>query len=338
MELEGYLNGRSSSSFTSSDQNVAAVLDKGTRGEILEYKKLQSGNYGLRIKVLSGTNKGQYFWVYHRVNDSDLALYETAPQDWSQGSRATASVEKARGVETTRDVQGLRPRPAAPSYSSVKSAFSAIEQSNNRLSEKRQETCATCSLPAAGQSSIVRKATSRGMSRTCSNLMSSQGELGSQGQSVFSIMAEAQYASYFTARNALGNFCPKFNTLTNTQKLQAWTWFWTALAMEEASCEVTKVHGTTYVDRKGNVRILNPREGYGMWALERDRNIRRGRGAACDNIANASGQARCAIDIMTKRQLSRGRTASSDSGSYWGPIRRGNSQIMPHMRRLTLCF
>lgn len=330
VELEGYLNGRSSASFTAGSNNVVETLQAGTRGEILEYKKLPSGNYGLRIKVLNGNNANNVLWVYHKVSDSDLALYEQVPQGWGQG-RSVASVEKARGVQTTRETQARS--------DSSRQAVDLINQSNKNLRTAGEPACVNCSIaPVAGQRSLLRPPTTRGMSKACSNLMNSDGALGPQGQSVFSIMAESKYVNYFTAPYALGNFCPKFNTLSKSQKLHAWTWFWTALAKEESSCNVTQRHGTTYRDKAGNLRILNPREGYGLWALERDRNVRSWRGAACSDISTAAGQARCSIDIMMKTQLSKGRTAGVNSMSYWGPVRRGNSQLMPHMRRLSLCF
>jgi hypothetical protein len=162
--------------------------------------------------------------------------------------------------------------------------------------------------------------------------------LGEGGKSLMSIMSENQYAKYYTQSNALGSYCPKFNGLSQTQKLEAWTWFWTALAQEEASCRVDLVHKTSYT-KNGREIILNPREGYGLWAMERDPNIRRSRGAACKSLKNIDGQARCSIDIMVKTQLSKGAPASGRIG-YWGPVRREykDHQLMPHMRRFSLCF
>ena len=335
MELEGFLNGRSSASFTANDRNIIETLSKGTRGEILEYKRLPSGNYGLKIRVVSGGNNGGVYWIYHRLANSDLALYEQVPPAWgAHSARSVASVEKAKGVETVREVQG---REASARY--AEKTVALINKTNSDVRSAGQPGCVNCSIsPTAGQGNILRPAKTRGMSNACSNLMNGNGQLGPYGQSVFSIMAEPRYAAYFTASNALGQFCPKFNQLTASQKLTAWTWFWTALAKEESSCNLTQRHGTTYRDRNGNLRVLNPREGYGLWALERDRNVRRWRGAACNDISTAAGQARCSIDIMKSTQLAKGRTAGINSMSYWGPVRRGQSQLMPHMRRLTLCF
>jgi len=205
--------------------------------------------------------------------------------------------------------------------------------------QNKSGTCAICDLAAsAGAELEIRRTTTRSMAPRCSALMDSNGKLGEGGRSLMSIMSESQYVDYYTRSNSLGAFCPKFNELSKPQKLEAWTWFWTALAQEEASCRVNLVHGTSYM-KNGKMIVLNPREGYGLWALERDRNIRRSRGAACSNIGNIDGQARCSIDIMVKTQLSKGASASTQMG-YWGPVRRESKdhQLMPHMRRFSLCF
>lgn len=341
VELESLVNGRSSADFSGRSQNVRNVLSKGTRGEILESKKLASGNFGLRIKVLNGPNTNQVYWVYHKVNDSDLALYETT--NWNHSSpRKTASVAEATGVETLRDTQAKadvkRDTIPAASQEEAQDAIDLIAHSTEKLKQTAQGSCRDCETTAAARELPLLRAPKKAMSKACTDFMNNEGELGQQGQAVLSIMAEPDYARHFTASNSLGAFCPKFNTLTQSQKLTAWTWFWTSLAMEESSCIATKEHATTYTDRQGNIRVLNPREGYGFWALERDRNVRHWRGEACRDIGTPDKQARCAIDIMMKTQLSRGRTAGINSSSYWGPVRRGQTQIIPHMRRLTLCF
>ena len=341
VELDGYLNGRSSASFTARDRNILKVLNKGTRGEILEYKKLPSGNYGLKIKAINGTSAGGTFWVYHNVKNSDLALFESVPSSWGvANSRAVSSVERAKGVETKRETQARTEQPAGNlSSASPARAIELIGKSNAQVQRAGESTCNNCTTapPTAGQRAIVRSS-GKQMPRACSALMDNSGQLGPHGQSIYSIMAESQYQRHFTANNSLGQFCPKFNQLNNQDKLIAWTWFWTALASEESGCNPTITHATHYRDRSGRVKVLNPVEGYGLWAMEKDRNVRRWRGAACSDIGTVAKQARCSIDIMASTQLTKGRTAGINNMSYWGPVRRGNSQIIPHMRRLSLCF
>lgn len=322
VELEKTTPGRYSSEFPENGaklslSNVVGQLAARTHGEILEVKKLSSGNYGLRLRIMNGAEKNSTLWVYYPANSPDIAFYGA---DKKLLTKQPATQQPHVETKAVRDT------------------VQTITRSNKVVKSVGTPPCVECSVaPVAGVAVILRKGT-RGMSKACSSLMNSQGVLGSTGQSIYSILSEPQYARYYTARNSLGGFCPKFNQLSNAQKLTAWTWFWTSLAQEESNCNPTLVHGTTYRDRHGRIRVLNPTEGYGLWAMEKDRNLRRSRGAACNNIGTAAGQARCSIDIMVKTQLARGLTAGVNQSSYWGPVRRGNSQLMPHMRRLNLCF
>lgn len=236
--------------------------------------------------------------------------------------------------------------PSAPTpQQAAEQTVDLIERTNSRTRETGQASppttpeCVECSSRIETPKPVViYPARKERMAGQCSKIMDNRGRLGPTGKSLISIMSEKRYIRNFTSPNAMGYLCPRFNTLTKTQKLQAWTWFWTSLGHEESGCSSTKVHRTTYRDRSGRSRVLNPREGYGIWAMERDRLVRRHRGAACNNISTAAGQARCSIDIMNKRQLSKGRTLTNDKGSYWGPVRRARTQLQDHMRRFNLCF
>lgn len=352
IELEGYFYGRENPNFRSQDKNIDSVLKTGTRAEILSHKQLPSGNYGLQVKVMSGVSAGKTLWVYYNNKNPDIALYEKAPQNWETGSQAvrTTNVEKAQGMKTLRETPAVKPpapvvakpapRPATPSADTaqVRNALTRINHSNEVVRTAGTPPCVNCSLPTTSGQTLRIRPGSKGMDPACSMMMSSSGQMGAVGRSVFSIMSEPQNKQFYTRSDALGGFCPKFRTLTPTERLQAWTWFWTALAQEESSCNPKLRHPTHYRDGRGRLAILNPREGFGMWAMEKDANIRRNRGAACSNIASAEGQARCSIEIMRQTQLAKGRNADVRSGSYWGPVMRGQSQIMPHMRRLSLCF
>ena len=174
------------------------------------------------------------------------------------------------------------------------------------------------------------------MEIACYSMIQQNGKYGEWGQQMSSILREERYQSTYTRAGALGKFCPRFDSLSKDDKIKAWVWFWQSLAKEESSCRLSVRHGTT----TASGAILNPREGHGLWALEKDRNIRRDRGSACDNISSFAGQARCSIDIMFKTQLRRGDTASDSRLKYWGPTynHRNDRQIMPHMRRFTACF
>ncbi|MBO9667286.1 MAG: hypothetical protein J7501_10795 [Bdellovibrio sp.] len=335
VELEGYLNGRNSANFTQGAGNVVKTLNKGTRGEILDVQRLRSGSYGIKIKVLNGRAEGETLWVYHKEGDSELSLFATIPANWDKAQK-TRKVATAQAARTEVDMPAAKQvEDNALNSAAIQQMSQAIEDGNQKVG--KAEVCNTCNIvpTKTAKKPIIRKGT-RSMSNRCSSLMNSQGKMGSDGRDVYEIMSEPRNKQYYTKSSSLGNFCPRFNQLTEDQKLQAWVWFWTALGMEESGCRPNILHGTRYPDG----RILNPRAGWGLWTMEKDRNIRRDRGPECSNISTVKGQARCSIEIMKDNQLSRGYDARSGDQKYWGPTkgRRADRQMMPHMKRFVPCF
>jgi hypothetical protein len=372
------LNGRSDHYFRSSDHNVTYYLKAGTRAVVKKVYTFANGNSGVCLEVKNSDDfqTGQdCIWVYYRKGtnkgNQTMNLYsfggDSAGRDsklaaWAKDGKKVAlkkvdDPRQAQVAETTKPVSGLgtaRKASSVPSGTEGSSGGSASHKTSKStdaeaviglindsqgVANQSTETCQACALAATAAESIkIKPPTSRAMAPRCSMLVDKNGQLGSGGRSLVNIMSEPKYEKYYTQSNALGSYCPKFNDLSHHEKLMAWAWFWTALAQEEASCNVSAHHGTSYT-RNGKAIVLNPREGYGLWAMERDRNVRRSRGAACSNIGTVEGQARCSIDIMMKRQLSIGETASGKIG-YWGPIRREykDHQLMPHMKRFNLCF
>lgn len=189
----------------------------------------------------------------------------------------------------------------------------------------------------AGQELLLKLKERKKQPMACYKFVDSKNQLGMTGKIILDILSRPEYKNYYTKNDSLKAYCPKFNSLEESEKLLAWTWFWSVLAKEEATCNEKINHPTHYRDKKGRKRVLNPTVGYGLWALEKDRNKRRWRGAACENIGSVEGQARCAIDIMVKTQFMRGRNVSY-SGSYWGPVRRAEKQIIPGMKGLESCY
>ena len=168
----------------------------------------------------------------------------------------------------------------------------------------------------------------------CSHIMSPTGQIGNGGAAMTKILTSPAYAPSYLAPNAMGRLCPNFSRLSNTEKVKAWLWFWTALGNEESKCQLTVRH-STHAGR----RRINPYEGYGIWALEIDKKLRAWRGRACQNLSSFNGQALCAIDIMQKLQLKKGFSAETGGEFiYWGPVRRYPVQILPHMTRFKACF
>jgi hypothetical protein len=64
VELESFLNGRSSASFAGRG-NIRFSLPQGTQGQISEVKELRLG-YGLKITIRNGARRGQEAWVYYK--------------------------------------------------------------------------------------------------------------------------------------------------------------------------------------------------------------------------------------------------------------------------------
>jgi hypothetical protein len=88
VELEAFLNARSSASFMKSSANITATLTKGTKGEILESKKMPSGNFGLKMKVENGPHAGEAYWVYYNVKARLIKLFSDKDTEQTKVSQA----------------------------------------------------------------------------------------------------------------------------------------------------------------------------------------------------------------------------------------------------------
>lgn len=358
VELEGLLNGRSSARFTSRSKNVLTTLAKGTRGEILKSKRFNSGNYGVKIVVLEGKHKGKTFWVYHRRTNSSLKLYKAKPTHWDQrdNSLETNNPVQATNAETKEDVNSVQDAPGSSDLSnnqgqddegysvSADQALESISQSNNIVSKAdNKDRCEDCNDTAtnthdlqdqdSGEANLPLKQSGLTVPLACNHIMSSTGEVGPTGKSLMKYMSMNENYRDYTKKNSLGRFCPGFDNMTPDQKIHVWTYFWTVLANHESTCRHNVIHPVYAGGRR-----LNPMQGYGLWAAETSSKVRRSRGAACSDITTGDGQARCAVGTMLNTQLSKGHTASSFSGSYWGPVRRGDRQILPAMKKYKGCF
>ncbi|WP_413575377.1 hypothetical protein ACLVWU_13730 [Bdellovibrio sp. HCB290] len=343
VELNGMLNGRSSGSFSRGDRNVVTTLTRGTRGQVLETKKLRSGSFGIKIKVLNGKNQGDEMWVYHRDGDSDLSLYDSMPDRWDKATKS-ASIENAKAAKVERE------KPAVADPDSVKrksaQALQAIESINRANEEVKKSNCSNCSIAAStkeGRRTLIRPERRRYDKRgrpiefrtitpQCEKIMSTQGKPGPLGNYLIKLMSRPGYKQIYTDPDSMGPMCPRFKSLSDSDKLLAQTWLWTALGREESTkCDPGLEHAETYVDRNGNVKILNPDIGIGIWTMEKSAAVRRENGrnmVECREVRTAEGQARCAVSIR------------ANGNRYWGPMRgkRIQKQMMPHMERFRPCF
>ena len=172
-------------------------------------------------------------------------------------------------------------------------------------------------------------------SQSCTAFISQEGTYGSVGQRIANSIQGKYRSSFLADHNSLQEVCPKYKSFQSDElRTQAWVWFWMVLANEESGCKVNLNHGT----HLPNGRRLNPVRGYGLFAAELYQKDRNFRGAACrGDIRTASLQVSCALDTMSRLQLNKGRGVLT-MGSYWGPVRRSNRQIMPNMKGFKACF
>lgn len=98
IELQAFVNARTSASFTKSSKNISATLSKGTTGEVLETQQLPSGNIALKIKVESGPRAGESYWVYHNLKKSFISLYNKKSEEITDSN--LLAVQKARLKES----------------------------------------------------------------------------------------------------------------------------------------------------------------------------------------------------------------------------------------------
>lgn len=78
--LSHYMNARGSASFTQDRSNVKFVIPPGTQAEILGHRKFFSGNYGLQVKITTGSRAGQTAWVYYNRQNPTMSLSHRDPQ------------------------------------------------------------------------------------------------------------------------------------------------------------------------------------------------------------------------------------------------------------------
>lgn len=92
VELQAWLNARSSALFRSSDKNVQRVLKPGTKGIISEpVKRFSSGNYGICIKVEGSEPSADCVWVYYRVRQPNMKLYARSNEPTRKPESAVAA-------------------------------------------------------------------------------------------------------------------------------------------------------------------------------------------------------------------------------------------------------
>lgn len=113
VELESYLNARSSAQFLKTSGNIKTQLSAGTKGEVLESKKMNSGNYGIKMKVNSGAHRGESYWLYYNLKDPKMKLFDSQRRE-QKTEQITQEKLQIKSAELTEDQTGIRaPEEAA---------------------------------------------------------------------------------------------------------------------------------------------------------------------------------------------------------------------------------
>lgn len=154
VELEQHLNARASENFLPSTNNVITTLPKGSKGSLIDYKKFNSGNYGLKIRVIGGEFDGQDVWVYYRTESPGIKLYQK--EDLKD---STNKVEAARSLQTQRNLASYKEQKIPDRDSSVdaNSADELMKTVNQKLKNKQPE-CLECIAQksfAAGKDAVA---------------------------------------------------------------------------------------------------------------------------------------------------------------------------------------
>jgi hypothetical protein len=110
MELVRYTNGREYAKFRSTDNNVIIGLNAGTQGEIIErvFFKQTTKNWGIKIRVLNGENKGQEYWVYYTAINPNMKFSMSAPEI---KVTVTPTPENAVAAELTKNQRSIKITP-----------------------------------------------------------------------------------------------------------------------------------------------------------------------------------------------------------------------------------
>ena len=125
IELSNALNARTSMNFYTNAKNIEAVLEKGTKGEVLEVVKLPSGNYGVKTQITSANKKGEIFWLYYNIEKPAMKLLTKKAEE-------TKSITLAASLTTTEKQTVIRDQSLEETVSLVSKAA----QVNNKVMPK----------------------------------------------------------------------------------------------------------------------------------------------------------------------------------------------------------
>jgi hypothetical protein len=135
VELDAYLNARTSPVFYKYTKNVKTTLSPGTKGKVVEVTKtFPTGNQGIKIQISSGPKAGQNYWVYFDKKNPALKLTDENRDEVKKPDQAKKA-EVVREVAAQRDME---------EHALVETVKAAMESDNSEVTSqmtKQQNPC-----------------------------------------------------------------------------------------------------------------------------------------------------------------------------------------------------
>jgi hypothetical protein len=147
MVLTGDMNGRSSVDFSGNANNVAAFVPKGTRGTVLEVRKLsKTKSFGVKMKVTelsskpsnakNSVTKDQEIWVYFSSTKANWLKFRDADGSVVQDPEVALTAQAKRDGEALPAVPGTLKHPQLPTAEEVIRDSAPSEDPNLAMNDR----------------------------------------------------------------------------------------------------------------------------------------------------------------------------------------------------------
>ncbi|MBY0412738.1 MAG: hypothetical protein K2Q18_01165, partial [Bdellovibrionales bacterium] len=156
IELDAFLNARTSPIFSKDAKNFKITLPPKTKGSVLELKKFSSGNAGIKIKISEGPRVGQSYWVYYNKNQPQIKVLDKASNKeiTVKVLKETESDLKKLEAETISEVRASRDPDEVALTGTAQRVKPVTEAVDSTLGvTAKEDNCEAC-----GQESTLVKA------------------------------------------------------------------------------------------------------------------------------------------------------------------------------------
>lgn len=141
VELDAYLNARTSPVFYKYTKNVKTTLNPGTKGKVVEVTKtFPTGNQGIKIQISSGPRAGQSYWVYYNKKKPALKLL-------GESKKEVTTPDKAKSAEVIEKVTATRDMDEHALVEAVKEVSNTTSTQVTTEMTQQEIPCPAISLP-----------------------------------------------------------------------------------------------------------------------------------------------------------------------------------------------